>query len=30
MEYDDRNNVHKRRREGWELVRAEEYLAMLL
>lgn len=25
MEYDDRNNVHKRRREGWELVRAEEY-----
>ena len=20
MEYDDRNNVHKRRREGWELV----------
>ena len=25
MEYDDRNNVHKRRREGYELVRAEEY-----
>ena len=25
MEYDDRNNVHKRRREGWELVRAEDY-----
>jgi hypothetical protein len=25
MGYDDKNNVHKRRREGWELVRAEEY-----
>lgn len=25
MEFDDRNNVHKRRREGWELVRAEDY-----
>ena len=25
MEYDDRNNVHKRRREGYELVRAEDY-----
>ena len=25
MEYDDRNNVHKRRREGWELVKAEDY-----
>ena len=25
MDFDDRNNVHKRRREGWELVRAEEY-----
>ena len=25
MEFDDRNNVHKKRREGWELVRAEEY-----
>ena len=25
MEYDDKNNVHKRRREGWELVRAEDY-----
>ena len=25
MEYDDRNNIHKRRREGYELVRAEEY-----
>ena len=24
MEYDDRNNIHKRRREGYELVRAEE------
>ena len=25
MGYDDKNNVHKRRREGWELVRAEDY-----
>ena len=25
MEFDDRNNVHKRRREGWELVRSEDY-----
>jgi len=25
MEFDDRNNIHKRRREGYELVRAEEY-----
>ena len=25
MEYDDRNNVHKRRREGYELVKAEDY-----
>ena len=25
MEYADRNNIHKRRREGYELVRAEEY-----
>ena len=25
LEYDDRNNVHKRRREGYELVKAEEY-----
>ena len=25
MEYDDRNNIHKRRREGYELVRAEDY-----
>ena len=25
MHQDDRNNVHKRRREGYELVRAEEY-----
>mgnify|MGYP003627916981 FL=1 len=25
MEYDDRNNVFKRRREGYELVKAEEY-----
>ena len=24
MEYDDRNNVHKRRREGYELVRADQ------
>ena len=25
MEYDDRSNVHKKRREGYELVRAEDY-----
>ena len=25
MEHDDWNNIHKRRREGYELVRAEEY-----
>ena len=25
MHQDDRNNIHKRRREGYELVRAEEY-----
>ena len=25
LEYDDRNNVHKRRREGYELVKAEDY-----
>ena len=25
MEYDDKNNIHKRRREGYELVKAEEY-----
>ena len=25
MEFDDRTNVHKKRQEGWELVRAEEY-----
>ena len=25
MQQDDRNNIHKRRREGYELVRAEEY-----
>ena len=25
MNQDDRNNIHKRRREGYELVRAEEY-----
>ena len=25
MEYDDKNNIHKRRREGYELVKADEY-----
>ena len=25
MDYDDKNNVHKRRREGWEFVRADEH-----
>lgn len=25
MDFDDRNNIHKRRREGWELVKAEDY-----
>ena len=25
MEFDDKTNVHKKRQEGWELVRAEEY-----
>ena len=25
MDYDDKNNIHKKRREGWELVRAEDY-----
>ena len=25
MEYDDKNNIHKRRREGYELVKAEDY-----
>ena len=25
MEFDDRNNIHKKRREGWELVKAEDY-----
>ena len=25
MDYDDRNNVHKKRREGWELVRASDH-----
>ena len=25
MEYDDRSNIHKRLREGYELVRAEDY-----
>ena len=25
MEYYDKTNVHKKRQEGWELVRAEEY-----
>ena len=25
MEYDDKSNIHKRLREGYELVRAEEY-----
>jgi hypothetical protein len=25
MEFDDKSNVHKRRQEGYELVRAEEY-----
>lgn len=25
MEFDDKTNVHKKRQEGWELVRAEDY-----
>ena len=25
MDYDDKSNIHKRLREGYELVRAEEY-----
>ena len=25
LEYDDKTNVHKKRQEGWDLVRAEEY-----
>ena len=25
MDYDDKNNVHKKRREGWELVRASDH-----
>ena len=25
LEYDDKTNVHKKRQEGWELVRAEEH-----
>ena len=25
MEFDDKTNIHKRRQEGYELVRAEEY-----
>ena len=25
FEYDDKTNVHKKRQEGWELVRAEDY-----
>ena len=25
MEFDDKTNVHKRRQEGYDLVRAEEY-----
>ena len=25
MEYDDKTNVHKKRQEGWDLVRAEDY-----
>lgn len=25
MEFDDRTNVHKKRQEGWDLVRAEDY-----
>lgn len=25
MEFDDKTNVHKKRQEGWDLVRAEEY-----
>ena len=25
LDYDDKNNVFKRRREGYELVRAEDY-----
>tara|TARA_R100000808_G_scaffold9248_1_gene25460 strand:- start:4496 stop:4966 length:471 start_codon:yes stop_codon:yes gene_type:complete len=25
MDFDDKTNVHKKRQEGWDLVRAEEY-----
>lgn len=25
LEFDDKTNVHKKRQEGWDLVRAEEY-----
>jgi len=25
LEFDDKSNVHKKRQEGWDLVRAEEY-----
>jgi hypothetical protein len=25
MGYDDKNNVHKKRREGWEFVKAEDH-----
>jgi hypothetical protein len=25
MEFDDKTNVHKKRQEGWELVRAEDF-----
>ena len=25
MEFDDKTNVHKKRQEGWDLVRAEDY-----
>ena len=25
MDYDDKTNVHKKRQEGWDLVRAEEH-----
>ncbi len=25
LEYDDKTNVHKKRQEGWELVRAEDH-----
>jgi hypothetical protein len=25
MDFDDKTNIHKKRQEGWDLVRAEEY-----